>query len=136
MTPDADQSASRVVEQLVQYLNERRFDAAEAWIAPDAVNHAEPGSPSGVEVFRAAWERLWTAFPDWTFRIDETVSSGELVANRYTNSGTQRGPFAGHDPTGRSFVAGGIDMVRVRGGLVREHWAFLDLAAMADQLEW
>jgi predicted ester cyclase len=134
--PDDRMSPSKVVENVVRCLNEGDLDSAEAWIAPDAVNHAEPGSPPGAAAFRSSWEHLLTAFPDWQFRIDETVADGDLVANRYTNRGTHRGEFAGHEPTGRTFVAGGIDMVLIRDGLVVEHWAFLDLAAMADQLGW
>jgi predicted ester cyclase len=134
--PEDPVSPSRVVEDIVRCLNEGDLDSAQAWIAPDAVNHAEPGSLRGIAAFRGSWERLRAAFPDWQFHIDETVADGDLVASRYTNRGTHRGEFAGHEPTGRSFVAGGIDMVRVREGLVVEHWAFLDLAAMADQLGW
>ena len=131
-SPPAD-----VVRRVIDLLNTGDLDAAEKLIAPDAVNHAAPpGTPPGPGAFRPAWEQVRSAFPDWTFTIERSVTDGDLVANRYTNRGTQTGEFAGHMAAGKSFTALGLDLVRVRDGLVAEHWALLDLASMGEQLGW
>jgi steroid delta-isomerase-like uncharacterized protein len=129
--------AREVVHRVIELLNVGDLDGAERFIAPDAVNHAAPADAErGPAGFRPAWEELRTAFPDWTFRIDDSALDGDVVFNRYTNTGTQRGAFAGHPAKDRSFTALGLDMVKVRDGQVVEHWALLDLAAMASQLGW
>lgn len=42
-----------------------------------------------------------SAFPDLRVTVDEIVTSGPVVVARVTASGTQRGEFLGHPPTGR-----------------------------------
>lgn len=134
--PEAIPTPSEVVHHIIELLNRGDLDGAERFMAPDAVNHAAPpDAERGPAGFRPAWEDLRAAFPDWTFRIEDSATEGDVVCNRYVNSGTQRGAFAGYRATGRSFTALGLDMVRVRDGRVLEHWALLDLAAMAETLE-
>jgi predicted ester cyclase len=124
-----------VVRRVIDALNAGDFDRAEKYIAPDAVNHAAPpGTKRGPAAFRPAWEALRASFSDFRFTIEHSVESGETVANRYMNRGTQTGEFTGRPATGRSFQALGLDMVRVRDGQVVEHWAILDLAQIQAQL--
>ena len=128
---------AEVVRRVIDLLNTGDLDAAEKLIAPDAINHAAPpGGGAGPAAFRPAWEAVRAAFPDWLFMIDQSVTDGDLVCCRYTNTGTQQGEFGGYPATGKSFSALGLDMVRVRDGRVVEHWALLDLAAMGEQLGW
>jgi steroid delta-isomerase-like uncharacterized protein len=127
---------TEVVRRLIDALNAGDFDRAEKYIAPDAVNHAAPpGTKPGVTGFRSAWEALRSGFPDFRFTIEHSVESGDVVASRYRNRGTQKGEFMGLPATGRSFQALGLDMVRVRDGQVVEHWALFDLAQMRAQLQ-
>jgi predicted ester cyclase len=131
----SDQSAAKVCQLLIEAINANDLDTAETYIAPEAVNHAAPpGTEPGVKGFRAGWEALKTAFPDFHFVIEQSVESGEMVCSRYTNIGTQEGDFAGMPASGRRMEVVGLDMVRVRDGLVVEHWALLDQAAIAEQL--
>jgi predicted ester cyclase len=53
---------------------------------------------------------------------------------RWTNAGTHTGEFAGIPPTGRPFTIGGIDIYRLRDGLLCEHWHQLDQLSMLGQL--
>jgi predicted ester cyclase len=136
MSRDAP-SPAEVVKNVIDLVNAGDLDAAETFIAPDAVNHAAaPGAQPGTAAFRQGWEALRKAFPNWTFTIEHSITDGDVVSNRYLNRGTQDGEFAGRPATGRSCTALGLDMVRVRGGKVVEHWALLDLAAMGEQLGW
>jgi ketosteroid isomerase-like protein len=59
--------------------------------------------------------------------IERNVASGDFSVNRYTLRGT-------HTASGRGYEVTGLDMIRVRGGKLAEHWALLDSAAMRHQL--
>jgi len=116
-------SPAEVVWSLITALNARDVDAAHALIAEDSVNHvALPGTDPGKDGWRDIWTLLFDAFPDFSITIEQTVEQGDTVATRYTHRGTQEKEFLGQQPSGRSFVALGLDMIKVRDGLIVEHW--------------
>ncbi|WP_062981937.1 ester cyclase [Nocardia anaemiae] len=90
-------------------------------IAPESLDQ-------GVRVTREDWRRKWEQMragcPDMEVITEHSVENGEWVANRYTIRGTHTGDFFGAAPTGKPFVTGGVDMVRVVDGLLIEHWAY------------
>lgn len=98
-------------------------------IAPDAIDHR--GGAAGDHIGRAAWQDKWEHMNgdlrDVSLTIEHNVSSGEFSVNRYMFRGT-------HASSGRHVEITGIDMVRVRGGKLAEHWALLDSAALLHQI--
>ena len=65
----------------------------------------------------------------------ETVTEGERVVARFTCSATHLGPWRGHEPTGRRFVA--IDEVyffTVDGGRIAAGWGIEDTLGRFRQL--
>lgn len=50
------------------------------------------------------------------------------------NRGVHRGAFAGVEPTGRTVSLAGINVERLRDGLIVEHWSQFDLAGLMRQL--
>jgi predicted ester cyclase len=68
------------------------------------------------------------------FTVEDVVAEGDKVVVRWTNAGTHVGDFLGAPPTGRSFTIGGIDVYRVDGELLAEHWHQLDQLSMLGQL--
>lgn len=131
----SDRSPAKVAQLIIEALNAGDLDTAETYIAPEAVNHAAPaGTPPGVKAFRAGWEALRAAFPDFHFVIEQSVESGDMVCSRYTDLGTHKGDFAGLPASGRRMEVLGLDMIRVRDGLVVEHWTLLDVPALMQQL--
>jgi hypothetical protein len=59
----------------------------------------------------------------FTATIVENVSQRDVSVNRYCIR--MLGP-----KSGKSLEATGLDMVRVSGGQIVEHWAFTDMAAL------
>ena len=124
-----------VVRGVIDALNAGDLDGALAHISPDAVNHAAPpGTAPGLAGWRQTWEGLRAAFPDLRFTIEQSIQSGDAVANRYTMRGTHAGEFMGTPGTGHSFEVLTLDIIRVRDGKVVEHWALSDQLAMSAQL--
>src|SRR5947207_3881955 len=69
---------------------------------------AAPGA-EGQKQIAAAFR---TAFPDLTWEIDFILADGDLVAGRWTATGTHLGTWAGVEPTGRSMRFSGINVFR------------------------
>lgn len=68
------------------------------------------------------------------FTVEDVITEGDRVVVRWTNAGTHAGEFAGMPATGRTFTIGGIDIYRVRDGLLAEHWDQVDQLSMLGQL--
>ena len=68
------------------------------------------------------------------FTVEDVIAEGDRVVVRWTNAGTHIGEFAGIPATGRTFTIAGIDVYRVEGDLLAEHWHVVDQLAMLGQL--
>ncbi len=74
------------------------------------------------------------AFPDWHSELHELVAEGDIVVERFTASGTQQGELMGVPPTGKTVSLPGINIFRLRDGLVVERWGRLDELGFLRQL--
>lgn len=74
------------------------------------------------------------AFPDLTDTIDLQLAEGDLVATRFTSTGTHRGAYRGVAPTGRKLSWSGVIIDRVRDGRIVESWGSWDLLGMLQQI--
>jgi steroid delta-isomerase-like uncharacterized protein len=119
----------------IQAWNERDWTTEAACRTPDYVAHMS-GIP--VPLDAAGWDRFTqtfiTAFPDAQITVDGAVEEGDLVASRWTITGTHRGEFQGVPPTGRPITMAGVDFSRVVDGKVAEHWSQFDVLGMMQQI--
>ncbi|WP_393062910.1 ester cyclase [Streptomyces sp. LN549] len=122
-----------VVRRVVACFNAGEFDAS--LIAEDVVDHvAPPGTPPGPEGWRLKWEQMREGFSGLRSTVEESVVSGDMVCTRHTIRGTHTGEFMGVPGSGRTFQVLALDMLRVRGGQIVEHWAVNDVLSMLAQL--
>ena len=111
------------------------IDAIDKFCAPEFVNHSAPlGMPSDCEGVKHVTTMFRQAFPDSYFTIEDMVAEGDKVATRKTFHGTHQGEFMSIPPTGKQVSIGLIDIVRVAGGQVVEHWSIGDNLGMLQQL--
>jgi steroid delta-isomerase-like uncharacterized protein len=68
------------------------------------------------------------------FTVEDVITEGDRVVVRWTNAGTHIGEFAGVPATGRTFTMAGIDIYRVEGDLLAEHWHVVDQLSMLQPL--
>jgi steroid delta-isomerase-like uncharacterized protein len=68
------------------------------------------------------------------FTVEDVITEGDRVVVRWTNAGTHVGEFAGVPATGGTFTISGIDIYRVEGNLLAEHWHVVDQLSMLGQL--
>lgn len=73
-------------------------------------------------------------FPDLHLEVQDAAADGETTAQRILFTGTHTGPFRGLPPTGREVRFSGIEINRMAGGKVAEHWFQLDALTLFQQL--
>ena len=125
-----------LVRQLVEEVfNRGNVSRVDEFMAPDFVDHeGVPGYPPTREGFKQSIPMLRSGMPDFNATIDDVVAEGDRVVIRMTFRGTQTGEFMGMPPTGKSISVGVIDIFRIAGGKVVEHWGLMDSMAMMQQL--
>ena len=69
-----------------------------------------------------------------TFTLEDVIAEGDRVVVRWAGSGRHVGEFMGIPPTGRSFTIAGIDIHRIEGGRMAEHWHVVDQLSLLQQL--
>ncbi len=101
--------------------------------APDFVEH-QVGIRPGRDGVRDSIRDLRTAFPDLRLAVEDVVAEGDLVWARIRATGTHQGPFLGTAGTGRPIRVDVIDIVRLAGGRIVEHWGVADRLSLAQQI--
>jgi predicted ester cyclase len=103
--------------------------------SPDLVEHQFGLAGGGAEAIahvKAAIRDVHGAIPDISFTIEDSVESGDIIWVRVRGRGTATGPFFG-PPSGRPIDFMVIDVARVAGGRITEHWGVPDRFAMLAQ---
>ncbi len=105
-------------------------------IAADFVNHnAAPGTPNGPEGQRQVAARLYEAFPDLRFEIEEIFVADDRVAVLGWMTGTQKGQFGPFPPTGKTYRTRHVHTFRFDDRRkLTEHLAVRDDVSMLQQL--
>ena len=115
------------------------FDAVDELYAPEYVNHQhhDPDDPRdihGAEAMKRFAREFREAFPDFHDSVDIQIAEGDMVATRFTSTGTHRGTFMGVEPTNRELTWTGITIDRIAEGKIVESWANWDMMGMMQQL--
>ena len=129
-----------VAEFVERCQNQHDLDFADEVFYPEFAGHYRPeGRPlpetarlaSGFQAFYGA---LLRGFPDATVEINEQLAERDLVATRKTFRGTHLGELWDLPPTGNRVELEFIDIFRVSGGKLTEHWTSMDLGAPQHQM--
>jgi steroid delta-isomerase-like uncharacterized protein len=116
--------------------NQGNLDVADEVFAEDYVRHdlrptdALPG-PAGQKRIAAD---LRAAFPDLHMQVDVVLADGDLVAARWTTSGTHLGRWGSVEATGRRVRFSGVNIFRFQDGRVAELWNHRDDLGTMEQL--
>lgn len=127
------QLVHRFYEEVV---NAGDLDKIDELVSADFVEHEEfPGISPDREGVKDFFRLLRGAFPDVRFTAEDVIHDGELVAARFTMTGTHQGEFMGVSPTGKQVTVSGIDIIRVSGDTCVEHWGQFDAMGLLQQLD-
>jgi predicted ester cyclase len=124
-----------VAERLYEDVyNARNIDALDEIAVDDYVEHDPlPGQGTGLSGLKDRAKMLIEGF-DPHFTIEDVITEGDKVVVRWTNSGRHVGEVMGIPPTQREFTMAGIDIHRVAGGKLAEHWHVVDMLSQMQQL--
>ncbi len=133
-----EENKNLVRRMVAECVNTHRADLLGQFVSPDLIIH--PGTPGrapdteGVDGFRRAFEGFRRTFPDLRVELEQMVAEGDLVAARWTATGTHTGELAGIAPTGAAVTWGGTDMYRLVETRIVELWRNDDLVELLHQL--
>jgi steroid delta-isomerase-like uncharacterized protein len=120
--------------RLYELLNSGQVERAGDLVSSDYLEHDPiPGQGSGRDGALDRFSILTSTLAPH-FTIEDIVAEGDRVVVRWTNRGTHIGDFAGIPATGKTFTINGIDIYRVAGGELCEHWDVVDQLSMLRQL--
>ena len=118
----------------VEVWNKGRAAVISEMLADDAVIHGLGADLHGAAEFQRFHSAYRDAYPDVTIEIDDLVAEGDIVAVRWSASGTHRGDGLGFAATGRHVQFSGMTFVRVADGRLAEGWNNFDQLGMFQQL--
>lgn len=114
---------------------DRSLTVIDAIVADDFVSHsAPPGLPPGREGLRMWASAFRAAFPDLWSQVEDVIVEGDRVVERFSGGGTHHGELFGIPPTGVRMQTSGINILRIAGGKVVEHWGNSDDLGVMRQL--
>ncbi len=105
-------------------------------IGPEYVEHAalpgqDGGGPEGIKQRLAAFRET---FPDMVWTLEDLVAEEEKAVARWSMNATNQGGFMGSAPTRRGVTLSGIDIYRIVGSQLTEHWHEIDALGLMQQL--
>jgi steroid delta-isomerase-like uncharacterized protein len=115
--------------------NKGRVGMLDSILTEDYVNHtpsvpAAPG-PGGLKPIVLAIRR---AFPDLKFSIEDVVYTDSAIAVRTIMSGTHLDTLFGIPPTGKFIKVNQINIEKLRGEKISEHWRVTEELLMLRQM--
>jgi steroid delta-isomerase-like uncharacterized protein len=133
MATTEQQSGRETMEVAKTYFaatTRRDLDAMEACWAPGGVEHIAPvGELSVPGEYRAYFQEIFEAFPDFEYQVLRMIGEGDHVAVHWRATGTFTGkPYQGLEPNGKSGSIEGIDMIRIEDGKVVRNDVYFDSA--------
>lgn len=124
----------RLVRRLFdEVFNRGEVDALASIVAADYRQHNDRVA-GGREGLRAYVLAVRAAFPDFHIEVLDDIAERDRVCVRTLARGTHQEPFMGIAATGRRVALGGLDIFRVEGALLGEHWDAMDNLALLEQL--
>jgi steroid delta-isomerase-like uncharacterized protein len=132
MVEDAKHCVRRFYEEV---WNRGSMTAAHELATPDCVRHDPAGPvPIGPSGFAAMATRWRSALPDLRLHIDLLLAEADLVAARWTISGTHAGALGSIPPSGKVVTFSGVNVFRVVSGRIAEIWNHRDDLSLYQQI--
>jgi len=116
--------------------NQGKLDVVDELFAADfrdVYNTASPFPVKGIDGVKKLAGALHEHL-DLSIQIEDLISDGDRVVARIACGITHKNVFMGASPTGRKFVAKGVEIFRVVGGKLAERWVYIDMMPMMKEL--
>jgi predicted ester cyclase len=131
------EATRRVIEGMVDGLNDHRIDDIGEFFAPDFrwIGNAGCGFKRGVREFQENWQRPFqAAFSDKVCVDEARLYMGEWAAAFGRQEATHSGAFMGVAPTGKRVEIRYMDFWKVVDGKIVDNWVTVDFPHVLAQL--
>ena len=135
-TATADTEANKaILLRAEEFWNTGDMAIADEVYSVDFVNH-DPTAPDVRDLvsYKEFAASVRAGMPDFHVTNQCMVAEADMVAGRWTATGTQTGELVGIPPTGQQATWTGITIYRFADGKVVEAWWSKDLAGLLEQL--
>jgi len=113
--------------------NKGNLAVVDELVSPSSKDH-QRGNQDGSLGVKEVITTLRGWFPDFEMRPEDILASGNEVWGRFRATGTNLGSVMGNPPTGKRINVDVIDIVRIEGGKITEHWGVPDQLGMMLQI--
>jgi steroid delta-isomerase-like uncharacterized protein len=127
---------TRVRQAFEAAFNRGNLDALDEMSSPNVLDQsvARTAEQTGLEGFKQRIAGHRAGFSDLQITIHEMLVDQDMVAFRWTMSGTQDGSWQGRPPTGKKMTMPGMNMERLEDGKIVEHWSNPNILSAFMQL--
>lgn len=138
MTANEDEAGANLelMREAITRLVRHDFEGCAALLTADfRINLAGmPYQKRGILEWKKNVAIMVSAFPDFQLHVDDMFASGDKVALRARITGTHRGEFLGHQPTGKAVEYQSNELYRIENGKIAEEWICSDMLTMMTQI--
>ncbi|HYE52044.1 MAG TPA: ester cyclase [Azospirillaceae bacterium] len=134
-THAASHAADRdlVLRFIDEVWNAAEPEAADRFLRPDYRDLTYQGGDAAA--LKAQVRELARILPDQRSEVIDVAAADGRVVVRLRLTGTHRGDFRGVAAKGNPVSVSAVRWFGIRGGLIADHWALLDTAALLRQME-
>jgi steroid delta-isomerase-like uncharacterized protein len=123
-----------VIRRYVEYFNAGDIEGLRSVCTPDALIQGVLGWGK-IDMVLPIWKALADSL-GMQLTIEDMIAEADMVAVRYTETGTARKPFFDKPATGKSYDLIAMEWFVVRDGKIARRWGARDAASQAQQLGW
>lgn len=116
--------------------NGGNVDLVDSLYAEGAVRHnADVGDENGPEEIKKFVNWVYTAYPDFKVKFDESFKLKDRTVTRWTATGTNSGSLNENmPPTGVKVSFSGITMSKIENGKITEEWVYYNQLPIYNQM--
>ena len=130
----ANQGAALVHRWFDEVWTQGKAASIDELMSPGCVVHGLNSGTLDRNGFKEFHRNYCDAFPDVRITVEQTVSEGDMVAVRWSGTGTHKGAGLGFPATNKPARFTGMTFVRVQNGKLVEGWNVFDQLGMLTQL--
>ncbi|MFD7232803.1 ester cyclase [Streptomyces sp. NPDC059881] len=135
MSSESDIAIAVVRRNTEEVQGKGDWDLFEELFTDEFVDHTpQPGTTADKNGVRTLYQALRRGFPDFRADIQWQIATGSMVTTYKIYRGTQTGPILGIAATGRTVEFETVDVMKVEGGRITDHWGVGNLLKMLTQL--
>lgn len=124
------------MQRFVEFINNASPKLAQELIDPQATFHTPISNKTfqGPDGYVEMLSDLRSSFSDAHWILEDVVGEGNVIAARFTITGTHDGRFQNIDPTGKVVRLSAMNLYRLRGGKIIREFAQFDRLSLLWQL--